>query len=553
MNMILLKLILSGVFCSLGASVIHIIKLKHKRHSETAAGIYYAAIAVLLLSAFPLSAGLSVKPVFTISSSSVGSQPEQPGQSIKDTEKYSDIYYSGSYAVPSTGESESISSPVTSSKKLFSIPENAVMSIVIIWLAGASAAIVKRVYSYMKIKKSLLKNSHPLAVKSSKISNADEIISMFAKVKEACGVKKASIRILNSDFSFSPCTFGIINPVVYITQSVASINSGLEYVFIHECMHIKYRDPALRLGASLASCIHWFNPMSAMLLRDLEELCEFQNDSRVLSVSGKEGFTRYANTLFEIALLISANPVPTSDSTAACILSCCSNEKNNLLRRLTLMKYNRFSKRRSAVSAAICFLLVFAVMAGNTVLMNSCGTGKNPGTTETNQIQTATTSSQTNTPVINTGIQAPVFIGISAISFPLDKKDCAIKNYLGLIIGADYEPAIYESIKTAEKIDDLYYLVNGEKVSCFPIKIEKNLLDSITEKIKLKSEFDSNRLRAFYILRDSHDPLLTDEQREAIIKGCPESEYCPFYILPVNISDHELKLINSTFAEYEIF
>lgn len=109
------------------------------------------------------------------------------------------------------------------------------------------------------------------------------------------------ISIRQSDTIASPLTYGIFHPVILMPKKTDWENTKrLEYVFLHEYMHIRHFDSVKKPLAILALCIHWFNPLVWMLYflfnRDLELAC----DESVVQSMGVDFKSDYARMLIDM-------------------------------------------------------------------------------------------------------------------------------------------------------------------------------------------------------------------------------------------------------------
>lgn len=109
------------------------------------------------------------------------------------------------------------------------------------------------------------------------------------------------ISIRQSDTIASPLTYGIFHPVILMPKKTDWANTKrLEYVFLHEYMHIRHFDSVKKPLAVLALCIHWFNPFVWMMYflfnRDLELAC----DESVVQYMGVDSKSDYARMLIDM-------------------------------------------------------------------------------------------------------------------------------------------------------------------------------------------------------------------------------------------------------------
>lgn len=103
---------------------------------------------------------------------------------------------------------------------------------------------------------------------------------------------------------------GLIRPKIYIPSGLSADERS--YIIRHEQTHIRRFDHAVKLGAFLVLCLHWFNPLVwlafALMSADMEMSC----DERVLKEMGGEIKKAYSTSLLSLAAgrrLIGASPL----------------------------------------------------------------------------------------------------------------------------------------------------------------------------------------------------------------------------------------------------
>lgn len=148
----------------------------------------------------------------------------------------------------------------------------------------------------------------------------------------------------------SPLSFGLFNPVVVIPENTEE--SRLFFVLLHETIHIRDRDAALKILALLALSINWFNPFVWVMVRFFDRDIEIYCDERVLSAAGGEKASSYAGAILDFA---ERESLLFSSFSAA-----------SLCERVTSIMNNKKKKGHYALSAAV-FLLVI-------LMMTACGT-----------------------------------------------------------------------------------------------------------------------------------------------------------------------------------
>lgn len=98
-----------------------------------------------------------------------------------------------------------------------------------------------------------------------------------------------------------PLTYGVFRPVILVPKDMDwSDVRQARYVLFHEYVHIRRFDAVVKLIASAALCIHWFNPLvwvlCVLLNRDIEMSC----DECVIRHFGEKGRKAYAMALIRM-------------------------------------------------------------------------------------------------------------------------------------------------------------------------------------------------------------------------------------------------------------
>ena len=109
---------------------------------------------------------------------------------------------------------------------------------------------------------------------------------------------RRSVQIRQSDRISAPLTYGIFKPVILMPKKTDWENrQQLQYVLLHEYMHIRHFDMVWKLIAAAALCVHWFNPavwaMYILFNRDIELYC----DESVVRQFGDDSKVSYAKAL----------------------------------------------------------------------------------------------------------------------------------------------------------------------------------------------------------------------------------------------------------------
>ncbi len=155
---------------------------------------------------------------------------------------------------------------------------------------------------------------------------------------------KRPIAIRQSDRIKTPLTYGILQPVILMPGKTDWENKQqLQYILLHEYVHICRYDIVMKLISAAALCIHWFNPMVwAMYIlfnRDIELAC----DECVIRKFGEDSKSEYALTLISM------------EEKKSGLMPICNNfSKNAIEERITaVMKIKKTSFAAIIVSVAL--------------------------------------------------------------------------------------------------------------------------------------------------------------------------------------------------------
>jgi len=105
--------------------------------------------------------------------------------------------------------------------------------------------------------------------------------------------------IYTSEKITSPAVYGVIRPKIIIPAVMT--DKDMDYVILHEQVHVKRKDNLFRLIAVITSCVHWFNPLSWLFLKYFFEDMEITCDLKVLKHLNKQQANGYANAILSCA------------------------------------------------------------------------------------------------------------------------------------------------------------------------------------------------------------------------------------------------------------
>jgi len=115
-----------------------------------------------------------------------------------------------------------------------------------------------------------------------------------SEIKNAIHIKD---NIYESLSVATPTVYGIFNPKIILPEGIPENN--IEYILVHEKVHIKRKDNLIRVVAIMIACLHWFNPFVWIMLKSFFIDMELTCDAKVLKNMSKNEKKDYAAALFE--------------------------------------------------------------------------------------------------------------------------------------------------------------------------------------------------------------------------------------------------------------
>lgn len=154
----------------------------------------------------------------------------------------------------------------------------------LLWCAGAVLCGCFFAVSYLRCRMEF-RNSLPVSC---------EFVQQWLKEHPT----RRPVAVRQSDRISAPLTYGFFRPVILMPKKTDWENTEqLQYVLLHEYVHIRRFDAAIKLPAVLALCMHWCNPLVWVMFflfnRDIELAC----DERVVRYFGEASKAAYAHTL----------------------------------------------------------------------------------------------------------------------------------------------------------------------------------------------------------------------------------------------------------------
>lgn len=164
---------------------------------------------------------------------------------------------------------------------------------------------------------------------------------------------KRPLSVRQSDRIPAPLTYGIFRPVILMPSKTDWKNEKqLQYILLHEYVHIRRFDTVIKLISVSALCVHWFNPMVWVMYllfnRDIELSC----DESVIRKLGENSKSAYAKMLIEM------------EAEKSGLTPLCSNfSKNAIEERITAIMKTKKATVITMITACFIILGIAGVFA----------------------------------------------------------------------------------------------------------------------------------------------------------------------------------------------
>ena len=147
------------------------------------------------------------------------------------------------------------------------------LKLFLFWLIVALIILTVRISRYMIQRKYFLAHSRKITEGAGR--------ELLTKIQREYKIKR---KITLYDTGTQAFTMGVLRPVICFDGSTDI--TEWEFIFRHECMHIKRLDVLTKQLANLVVCLHWFNPLVYLLTGWAEHISEICSDE--ITVKGKE-------------------------------------------------------------------------------------------------------------------------------------------------------------------------------------------------------------------------------------------------------------------------
>ena len=205
-----------------------------------------------------------------------------------------------------------------------------------VWLIGAIALMLLNVLRYIRLNIKIRKNG--------------EVISC-PETREYTD-RRINVRIWEN--VASPFITGIFRPTLILPKTELS-EEQLHNILRHEMTHFKRHDILYKWFAEFVKCVHWFNPISWYVSKQIASECEISCDMSVTKNMTDSEEMSYVSTILSL--------LPTGKSKQLPLTTQMASSKKFLKRRFVMIKNKKTTSRFMSVLSAV----IAVVMLSTTV------------------------------------------------------------------------------------------------------------------------------------------------------------------------------------------
>ena len=205
-----------------------------------------------------------------------------------------------------------------------------------LWLIGAIALMLLNVVRYVRLNIKIRKNGEVISCPETR-EYTDRKINVRAWENVA-----------------SPFMTGVFRPTLILPKTELS-EEQLHNILRHEMTHFKRHDILYKWFAEFVKCIHWFNPISWYVSKQIASECEISCDMSVTKNMTDSEEMSYVSTILSL--------LPTGKSKQLPLTTQMASSKKILKRRFAMIKNKKTTSRFMSVISAV----IAAIMLSTTV------------------------------------------------------------------------------------------------------------------------------------------------------------------------------------------
>lgn len=158
-----------------------------------------------------------------------------------------------------------------------------------VWILVAVISLVKNIFIYNKLKKSLQK------IDNNKIKENDKF---FNEILKQTKMENKITIVQNSNIS-SPFIIGILKGKIYI-PNIDFSREELEYIILHEINHFLKMDSLKKILIQSIKYVFWWNPFAHLFANNFNHILEIQCDLKTTAYFSDDKKIRYLESMTKI-------------------------------------------------------------------------------------------------------------------------------------------------------------------------------------------------------------------------------------------------------------
>ena len=292
---------------------------------------YYIWLCVLFVMLMPVRFNVNTTPAANIATQTIQTQQEAVSEQPETTEN-----------VVQTAPAQKPQLLQKATVIWDRIIYNRMNILAYVWLIGAIALMLLNVLRYIRLNIKIRKNG--------------EVIS--CPETRAYTDRKINVRVWEN--VASPFMTGIFRPMLILPKTELS-SEQLHNILRHEMTHFKRHDILYKWFAEFVKCIHWFNPISWYVSKQIASECEISCDMSVTKNMTDSEEMSYVSTILFL--------LPTGKSKQLPLTTQMASSKKFLKRRFVMIKNKKTTSRfMSVLSAVIAVIMLSTTVFASGVL-----------------------------------------------------------------------------------------------------------------------------------------------------------------------------------------
>ena len=292
---------------------------------------YYIWLCVLFVMLMPVRFNVNPKPAPNIATQTIQTQQEAVSEQPETTEN-----------IVQTAPTQKPQLLQKATVIWDRIIYNRMNILAYVWLFGAAAFILLNIVRYIRLNSKIRKYAKPISCPETR----------------AYTDRKINVRVWEN--VASPFMTGVFRPTLILPKTELS-EEQLHNILRHEMTHFKRHDILYKWFAEFVKCVHWFNPTSWYVSKQIAAECEISCDMAVTkNMTGSEEMS-YVSTILSL--------LPTGKSKQLPLTTQMASSKKILKRRFIMIKNKKTTSRfMSVLSAVIAVIMLSTTVFASGVL-----------------------------------------------------------------------------------------------------------------------------------------------------------------------------------------